>query len=730
MSNSVLGREERIVFHSLVVERFRGFNSAQEIPLDASAVVISGPNGRGKTSLFDAIQWLALGRIQRLEELRFRKTEEHIVNAYAPAGSKARVEAKLRSISSSKGITAVRTGDHRSNLLEVILDGERLVGEAAEEWLRKELGVATSDKGIFERDFLSAALLQQDLVRSFLSTATPAGRYELLSRLLGLSIINEFVDQLATSEKLLGDLMKKATADLQEARSAVQKAEQDVRESRTRIETAPVLAETVKALKERATALDLSFIIESHPDSAGSRYELVSRDVRQYRQFLRRLDELTDMIHSHFAKMPAATLDELQKSASSITEQLEQEKSLLEADRAIEQKMRETLERIRVQTDNLRQVAVAAIPLLTDRCPVCSQKIDPNHVRAHLDSLMREQPELLQAKESHEKAKEAVAARQKRISQLQTTYDKASEGIRAAESWQAHTRTLMDELREISRDLGPFGFPPVPEITGMANWLPLLKKWALDCSTRLKELGELAEKAVAAESVGEETHRLERLKNNLVYMQQQCTERENGLEQANRTLATRRRLIEGATDMATKVVGEAFTELEPVVQDLFCRLAPHPTFDRLSFSHEVYYRQGSSIPLAIDQQAKRQISPAIGFSSAQANVAALCYFLALAFASSEADFGFVLLDDPLQSMDDVNVLGFSDLCRFLRKEKQLIISTHEDRLCHLLRRKLISRDAPIQTLILNFSSWNRSGPYIEVERIAMKPEVPVLSALA
>ena len=82
----------------------------------------------------------------------------------------------------------------------------------------------------------------------------------------------------------------------------------------------------------------------------------------------------------------------------------------------------------------------------------------------------------------------------------------------------------------------------------------------------------------------------------------------------------------------------------------------------------------------------KAINPAIVFSSAQVNVAALCYFIGLAFASSDSDLGFVLIDDPLQSMDDVNALGFSDLCRFLRKEKQVIVSSHEARLTNLLRR--------------------------------------------
>jgi len=118
------------------------------------------------------------------------------------------------------------------------------------------------------------------------------------------------------------------------------------------------------------------------------------------------------------------------------------------------------------------------------------------------------------------------------------------------------------------------------------------------------------------------------------------------------------------------------------------------------------------------------------FSSAQSNVAALCYFIALAFANSESDFGFVLLDDPLQSMDDINVLGFSDLCRYLRREKQLLISSHEKRLANLLERKLTGRAEPLHTITLNFVSWNRSGPEIEVVRHEPVEDRPVLDHLS
>ena len=194
-------------------------------------------------------------------------------------------------------------------------------------------------------------------------------------------------------------------------------------------------------------------------------------------------------------------------------------------------------------------------------------------------------------------------------------------------------------------------------------------------------------------------------------------------------LTERRLIVETAKEREIDVVEEIFNELEPAVQDLFSRLAPHPTFRQLTFAHEVFYRKGSSIPKAIDPLWNLEVNPSITFSSAQANVAAICYFLALAFSSSTTDFGFVMLDDPLQSMDDVNVLGFSDLCRFLRKEKQLIIATHEERLSSLLVRKLISRDEPLQTLELDFRSWDSSGPLIKETRLGVATAEPLLAGL-
>ena len=117
------------------------------------------------------------------------------------------------------------------------------------------------------------------------------------------------------------------------------------------------------------------------------------------------------------------------------------------------------------------------------------------------------------------------------------------------------------------------------------------------------------------------------------------------------------------------------------------------------------------------------------FSASQANIAALSYFLAMSLGAGDRALPFVLLDDPLQSMDDVNVLGFADLCRFLRSDRQLILSTHDPRFANLLGRKLAPRRPGDRTIVYKFTGWDRRGPTVYAESMEYREEDSMLRLL-
>ena len=52
----------------LQMSGFRAFSSPLALDLDADVVILTGENGQGKTSVFDAVHWALTGRLSRLEE--------------------------------------------------------------------------------------------------------------------------------------------------------------------------------------------------------------------------------------------------------------------------------------------------------------------------------------------------------------------------------------------------------------------------------------------------------------------------------------------------------------------------------------------------------------------------------------------------------------------------------------------------------------------------------------
>jgi energy-coupling factor transporter ATP-binding protein EcfA2 len=166
------------------------------------------------------------------------------------------------------------------------------------------------------------------------------------------------------------------------------------------------------------------------------------------------------------------------------------------------------------------------------------------------------------------------------------------------------------------------------------------------------------------------------------------------------------------------VTEERFTVLRPIIQDVYTRLDPHPAFTDLRFAVDVYRERGIATPQVLDPEHDLKADPLLVFSSSQANIVALSTFLALGWAAGEDAMPFLLLDDPLQSLDDVNALGFADLCRHMRTRRQLIVSTHDLRLAGLLERKLAPRREDERTRCLRFIAWSRRGPLIDESDVA------------
>jgi predicted ATPase len=103
-------------------------------------------------------------------------------------------------------------------------------------------------------------------------------------------------------------------------------------------------------------------------------------------------------------------------------------------------------------------------------------------------------------------------------------------------------------------------------------------------------------------------------------------------------------------------------------------------------------------------------------SSSQMTALAVAVFLALNLGA-RVPLEAIVLDDPLQSLDDVNLLGLVDLLRRAKEHRQLLISTHDERFGNLLARKLRPGMTSHRTVLIELGDWKRAGPLVRATNV-------------
>lgn len=258
----------------------------------------------------------------------------------------------------------------------------------------------------------------------------------------------------------------------------------------------------------------------------------------------------------------------------------------------------------------------------------------------------------------------------------------------AARRQSATTTSLLPEIARI-----------ILELTGLA-----LETFA-SVDEALAEAGRIAqEKAVEAEAAVSLRVRaisaLNELSQHIVDIdhlrktEKELFSRAVEVEAAERAVKDCRDISKRAADAAAAVrsstVKTVFNDaLNKVWKDLFVRLAPSedfvpmfrlPTGDREQVEAvlETYHRTGG-----------RSGTPGAMLSQGNLNTAALTLFLAL-HLSVPSKMPWLVLDDPVQSMDDVHIAQFAALLRSLSKsmDRQLIVAVHERALFDYLTLEL------------------------------------------
>lgn len=131
-----------------------------------------------------------------------------------------------------------------------------------------------------------------------------------------------------------------------------------------------------------------------------------------------------------------------------------------------------------------------------------------------------------------------------------------------------------------------------------------------------------------------------------------------------------------------------------LINELYNRIDPHPEYKEVKFECDfTLTRPRLNVYMGSRDKKSDQIVPNLYFSTAQVNILSFCIFLAKAmFAKTDEgqDVGCIFIDDPIQALDDINILSMIDLLRNVAftMNKQVVITTHDQNFFGLLQKKI------------------------------------------
>lgn len=154
---------------------------------------------------------------------------------------------------------------------------------------------------------------------------------------------------------------------------------------------------------------------------------------------------------------------------------------------------------------------------------------------------------------------------------------------------------------------------------------------------------------------------------------------------------------------------------EELINSIYKRIDPHPSLKKVVFRPDFDSSDKPGLNIVVSDEKGDMVSPILFFSAAQLNILSLSVFLASALHAKDDNgniIDVIMIDDPIQSMDSINILSTIDLLRSItvRFNKQIIISTHDDNFFGLLQRKI-----PSEILGAKFLKLEKFGVVVPVD---------------
>jgi len=631
---------------------FRGFRDLVRINFGRGFTVITGRNGVGKSTLCDAVEFAITGSIDKYAVEKAAKESLSDYLWWRGEGVPKAHYVKASFVGDSGNpFTITRTREGGSDRSPEEIQAALCKGPAPEHALRQ---------------LTRTSIIRDEWIAALSLDLTETERFDLVRSALG------------GSEGAEAGSRAKEVVTIAEAAHAKEEAAYDAARSR--------LADRLTQLSDTQAALSRSgdesaafqVIAAATPDAppeltarlAAGRYALADGRTK-----LGRMGEailLGQEVALAQAEYNAPEAVATREAASSAYEAAQREHE------AAQQALSEAEKRLLLE-EEMNAVA-ASLSLLVehgerlglhdDHCPLCA---------AHRTS---------------EEFTVGVAFARQRIASLASGVQAARDAVAAAKEKALHlSHTLQltaaavqvheDQLRRLrAQELAHVEFYEGSSLNPrFINALDELKQAHSEERDRLIDL----ERALLVLEASQAVTRISSIERNISVLRADVDRQAQAVIQAQNAVTAAREIERSVRRVSAEIIDERLAQISPLLNELYERLRPHTDWRTIDYSIRGDVRRFLSLKVGDG------LNPQFVFSSGQRRAAGLAFLLSVHLARAWTPLRSLLLDDPVQHIDDFRALHLVEVLAALRSDgRQIICAVEDPELADLLCRRLVS----------------------------------------
>jgi chromosome segregation protein len=635
------------------MEGFRGVRARQRINIPDGFLVVTGRNGSGKSTICDAIEFALTGVLSKYEESKERgeSTEQYLWWR----GTRPAVH------------NFVRVGVRDDMGREFVVTRTPTGGDVSD---GRDLASALCDVSVVTREPLAqlcrTAIIRDETVAAMSIDMAEEQRFTFVRTALG----TDALDDVARRGKDVLALLKK---DVQAAAAAYDRAREGVTH---------LVAEVARARALVAEQVDVSTAEDAVRQLLGQDIREPARllaAARQHMATARRQQDALLRVSSELQVLqaeaeavagPAATAERealamRQRALAAELETASADFARLQERAAVDREVAP----LRARIASLYEVG-RAIGRRDHACPLCATPMDEERFAAALEALARE---VARADRDAAAVRAQLAEAGQRVEALRSDLTGVEVQLRRATAARDELTGRFGLLAEQARTYGA-RFEGQPSAEGIRAHVQAAQQ-------ELDSLGSGV--AVLEASAGLE--RVAELERQLQQAREASEALEARLRQLEAAEARAKRLLNGVRRAVGEVVEERLAALDPLLKDLYARLRPHADWTELN------YKVRGEVRKFLSLRVGEEVNPRFTFSSGQRRAIGLAFLLAVHLSRPWCRFRSLILDDPIQHIDDFRSLHLVEVLGAIRKAGQQILCAVEDEeLAELMCRRIRS----------------------------------------